>query len=172
MERILFVLIGILIYTASVFYGGYSYSSNKHETAALKVEVKAEQAVVKKQEEVAQVTHKSEEKAVVVQEKIKIVYKTINKEVIKYVERTPDASSPISDPEWIKLFNISSLGCSPEDPSCVARAEADGEVSRAEALWIVKEQHELYHGCRNTLTELQDYYENLRKTINQKEESK
>jgi hypothetical protein len=166
MNKFLLGALGIVLYTALAFGGGYLYSNNKHETKALKVEVAAEQTVNKTQNDLGNISNEEEHKTVVVREKIRYVYKTIDKEVIKYVEKTPDASVAIADPEWVRLFNASSLACDPSSPSCVARSEVSGEVTRAEALFVAKEQHQLYHSCRATLHGTQEFYEALRKRIN------
>lgn len=43
-------------------------------------------------------------------EKIRTVYKTITKEVIKYEKENPNASVQCLDPEWVQQFNESAGG--------------------------------------------------------------
>ena len=47
-------------------------------------------------------------------EKVRIVYKTIEKKVIEYVEKNPDARAPIG-PDWVRLHDAAASGQSLAD---------------------------------------------------------
>lgn len=95
-------------------------------------------------------------------EKIRVVYKSINKGVTDYVNSTPSASIPSLSSNFSMLYNAAALGCDPSEPSCRAHAEVSGDVAPAEVLEINIEAQRLYQECRITVTGWQEFYTKLK----------
>lgn len=130
-------------------------------------EVAAIKEVVKVEKQIEYVTREVVKKV----EVEKVVYRDIikyqDKEVIKYVQ-TPAAELDFGvDPEWMRLYNASSLACNPTTAACDARSQVPGRVTRADALFIAQEQHRLYHECRVNNNGLIDFYNEIRNQVNQ-----
>lgn len=145
---------------------GYVKGEGAHEVKDLKetiVQVQKVDAHEKKTQEVSNQTGSVVEAK---KEKVRIVYRNVDREVIKYVQTNPSSSDIIADPEWVRLFNASSLGCNPAEATCNARSEVSDGITRAEALEVAKEQHRLYHECRETVTGWQNFYGKLMEETN------
>lgn len=156
-----------IAYSAIMVFCGYTYSENSHQIKDLKRE-NAEVVVAKETtDKVVDSIQKTEVKVEQAKEKVRVVYKYVDREVIKYAKADPVAAdTSIADPEWVRLFNSSSLACDPSDANCVKRSEVDGKVTREEALFVAKEQHQLYQSCRVTVEGLRGFYEGVRKAYN------
>lgn len=86
-------------------YTGYEYRDGK--------EAKQEVAAVVKQAEVKEenqtVADKAGDKAEAKDKQVRIVYRTITKKVVEYVEKNPDAREPIGV-DWVRLHNEAAAG--------------------------------------------------------------
>lgn len=161
-----------LIYAAlvaGIFAAGFTIGGMHNENGHLAKDNKAVQvvaskaaAIVEKKQEVADVTASKVE---VAQAKVEVVYKVINKEVIKYVQ-SPVSNDAIADSEWVLLYNASSLGCDVTESTCRAQSEVSAPVTRAEALQVAVEQHRLYRECSIRIDGWIDFYESMRRVSN------
>lgn len=86
-------------------YTGYQYRDGQEA----KKEVAAVIQQVDSKESNQKVADKSGERIAEKQAKTRIIYKTIEKEVIKYVQTNPDAASDIG-PDWVRLHDAAARG--------------------------------------------------------------
>jgi hypothetical protein len=124
--------------------------------------VAAEQAKVKKRAEKQQVKQASAVQAAVVQnataiESTRVVYRTINKEVIKYAQAqsTPAASAVQAaactdrlDGDWVRIHDAAAQPDSAAS-ALASTAEPVGEASKAETLGVVTRNYESCELWRN-----------------------
>ncbi|ACV50035.1 hypothetical protein [Delftia phage PhiW-14] len=158
------ILIGLLGIGA-----GWNLKASRVALEASRAQVAAVTETVKTEREIVYVTNEVVKEV----EKVKTVYKDVikyqDREVIKYVQ-TPAASLPFGvDDVWLLNFNASALACDPAVDTCVARSTFPGSITRAEALAILREQHQLYQACRINNNGLIDFYNEIRKTVNKGE---
>ncbi len=154
--------LGMACYGAGFVHGITHEQKNeaKKETAQLV-------HIIVKERQVQAVADKVGSDVVEQKEKIKTVYKYVDKEVIKYVTNNPESSTAIADAEWLRIFNASSLGCEPSEPACNAAATVPGIVTRAEAIETIRQQHEIYQNCRVTVEGWQKFYKQVKETLNE-----
>ncbi len=101
------------------------------------------------------------------QDKIKVVYKTQIKEVIKYVKENPNgsASRPV-DVDFGLLFNASSQACDASETACRIASEISSDPTKAptqaDLLGVITEQHDMYRQCSVVVDGWQKFYEVLR----------
>lgn len=151
------------------FGGGWVTRGGHAEAEATKTELKATEETLKTEREIVYVTQEVVKEV----EKVKTVYRDVikyqDREVIKYVQ-SPAARLPFGvDDNWLLQFNASALACDPTADSCVARSAVPGSITRAEALSIIREQHQLYHQCRINNNGLIDFYNGIREKVNKGE---
>lgn len=149
---------------AAIFISGYTIGLNNQKVENIQKEAKETAAVVKVEKSLQTV---SDDVAVKQQEReaeIKIVYKPIIKEVIKYVKENPDANDVV-DADFGLLFNASSKGCDVTEPTCRAESSIPEGTTNAQLIETATEQHQIYQECRSTVIGWQEFYSKLKKEI-------
>jgi hypothetical protein len=148
-----------------IFSLGYEFGTKESIKEANKKKIEEISIVQTKTNDIQSISDKSSIITEVAKTENKIVYKTIYKEVIKY-EKTNPAANAYIDHEFGMLFNASSLSCSITKPTCKSDAEIRQEVTNAELLRTINEQHEIYQLCRITVEGLQDFYKKVQTEVN------
>lgn len=169
MSDIIKFISGLALAFVMGFGSGWAVKASRFTADVNETKMVAAEQALEKEREIVYVTQEVVKEV----EKVKTIYRDVikyqDKEVIKYVQ-SPDASLDFGvGPEWVRLFNASSLACDPTSDTCSTRSEVSGHVTRAEALEIALEQHRLYHQCRINNNGLIDFYKRVRETVNKGE---
>lgn len=158
----------LIVFGLALFVGGAWIGYDYRDTKADKQELT--QVVQNKDSQIAQIKDSTEkaneedQKQQAVQQEVKVVYKTIYRDVIKYRD-TPQAKVEI-DGEWVKRHDKAACG---PDASCQTPEQAertDVTTTAGEALETVTVNYEPYFLCLRKLKGLEDFYNNRRLEIN------
>ncbi len=109
---LVYIGIGAVLFSVGGFYG-YQYRDGKAAKEVVTAVVKQVDEKEKKQEIADVVGTEVEAK----KEKTRIVYKTIEKEIIRYVKENPDAGDPIGA-VWVCIYNASARGEAITESTC------------------------------------------------------
>lgn len=165
-----------VVLVASIFFGGFVCGYYYNKSAIVTKEKKEVQVVVKKNEDVQTVSDKAEKTAIVYKDRVVTQYKTITKDVIKYVDK--ENSNPADviwlDADWVRLHDASADAGNGEDEASKSTSIPDDStnetgkvgVKSGKALEIIEANYQAYSNCRVELTGLQQYVLDLNKEFN------
>ena len=120
------IIAGIVL--AAVAAAGWHYRSALAERDTARAQAKQAQAALANKAKQDAVSAKVDASATATAQKTQIVYRTINKEVTKYVETHPaNCTLPAG---WVQLHNAAALGQLPDSAS--ATHDASGAAADAE----------------------------------------
>ncbi|WP_337883156.1 hypothetical protein [Chromobacterium haemolyticum] len=117
-----------LLLAAVLLFAGWHYRSALAERDAAQAQVKQAQAALATKAKQDAVSAKADASATATAQQTQIVYRTINKEVTKYVETHP--ASCTLPAGWVQLHNAAALGQLPDATG--AAHDASGTASAAE----------------------------------------
>jgi hypothetical protein len=160
----------VMVLAIGAGYKGYTLGVEHQKSIYATAQSKANEVVVQKNEATQEVADKEAEIQVIYKDKIVTQYKTITKEVIKYVE-TPAANVGL-DPEFVRLHNraASANNAAPiAEPASGANTEATPTgVTTGEAIGVITRNYEQYYQCVRQVNGWVDYYRDLQKKVNER----
>lgn len=113
---------------AAVAWLGWDFSQRGAERDTAQAQVKQAQAALATKTKQDAVSAKADASATATAQRTQIVYRTINKEVTKYVETHPDVHTLPAG--WVQLHNAAAIGRLPDTAG--AAHDASGAAADAE----------------------------------------
>lgn len=152
-----------------VYFYAYNAGIDHQKDVYIKAQLKENDKVVEKNQELQGVSDKADEQQIVYKDRIVTKYQTITNEVIKY-EKTPVASEFL-DPEFIRLHD-SAAAANDQDTIAGRASGANGEakesgVTAGQAISVITRNYNQYYECARRLDGLQKFYIDLQKSVNQ-----
>ncbi|BAU40041.1 hypothetical protein [Ralstonia phage RSP15] len=152
------LLLTIAVIAIGSFYFGYDYGNAHNEAKHIAIQKKEDKVSEDKQNKIGDVTQNASQNQEKKQEEVRVVYKTITKEVIKYRDR-PE-SKVVIDKSWVDAHNKAACG-----PNTNCAPEAD-ETTTGQALEVVTDNYQPYYQCLGRLKGLENLYNEQRAIIN------
>lgn len=156
----------LALVAASSFALGHVHGLYTEQLKNAERETQRVEYILKVERKAQAVVDKHQAATVIEKEKIRVVYKTIDTGVDRYVQVSEVARSPVIDTDFGLLYNASALGCSPTEPACRADASIPTNTTPGEVLAASVSAHKLYHECQVTVAGWQKFYQELQETYN------
>jgi hypothetical protein len=161
----------VLAMLAGVGYYGYTKGEAHQEAIYALAQLKANNAVVVKNEQVQTASDKEAKTQVVYKDRIVVKYQTVEKKVIEY-EKTP-ASNVFLDPEFIRLHDIaaSSNGELPITEPAPRANVGDTQftttgITTGEAIKVITDNYKNYYQCQLKVEGWKRFYSDVQTTVN------
>ena len=140
--------------TALIYASGYAKGKEAEVNHQAVLREQAQQKGIKQEQQAAAVTQQIDAKHASAVAEQRVVYRNIEKEVVRYVTKTehPACTLPTG---WVRLHDAAATGQVPSAPG-----ESDGQASGAtadDALGVVTRNYETCHATRQQLIYLQNW---------------